>query len=112
MAARVRDVAWAESARDALDEVIEHIAQDSQPAAIEVLEEALRAASSLAAFAARGRIVPELNDPTVREVFVFRYRLLYEVGDDRVAGGGVSSWGARLCDLAAEPETAVARYAG
>jgi len=77
MAARVRDVAWAESARDALDEVIEHIAQDSQPAAIEVLEEALRAASSLAAFAARGRIVPELNDPTVREVFVFRYRLLY-----------------------------------
>jgi len=31
----------------------------------------------LAAFAARGRIVPELNDPTVREVFVFRYRLLY-----------------------------------
>ena len=84
MAARVREVVWAESARDALDEVIEYIAQDSQPAAIQVLEEALRAASSLATFSERGRIVPELNDPTVREVFVFRYRLLYEVGDDRV----------------------------
>lgn len=35
-------------------------------------------------FSERGRIVPELNDPAVREVFVFRYRLLYEVGENRV----------------------------
>ncbi len=32
----------------------------------------------------RGRVVPELNDPTIREVFVFKYRLLYEVGENRV----------------------------
>jgi plasmid stabilization system protein ParE len=84
MAARVREVVWAESARDALDEVIEYIAQDSQSGAIEVLEEALRAGASLATFSARGRIVPELNDPAVRELLVYRYRLLYAVGDDRV----------------------------
>jgi toxin ParE1/3/4 len=84
MAARVRQVIWAESARNSLDEVIEYIAQDSQSRAIEVLEEALRAGASLATFSERGRIVPELNDPAVRELFVYRYRLLYEVGDDRV----------------------------
>jgi plasmid stabilization system protein ParE len=84
MAARGRDVVWAESARDALDEVIEYIAQDSQSAALKVLDEALRAGASLAMFSERGRIVPELNNPAVREIFVFRYRLLYEVGTTRV----------------------------
>ncbi|MDQ3487042.1 MAG: type II toxin-antitoxin system RelE/ParE family toxin [Acidobacteriota bacterium] len=84
MAARVRDVAWAESARDALDTVIEYIAQDSRQAAVQVLDEALRAAASLATFAERGRVVPELNDPAIREVFVHKYRLQYEVGNSRV----------------------------
>lgn len=83
MAARVREVAWAESARDALDEVIEYIAQDSRSAALKVLDEALRAGASLAMFSERGRIVPELNNPNIREIFVFRYRLLYQVGDSR-----------------------------
>jgi plasmid stabilization system protein ParE len=84
MAARVREVVWAQSARDALDEVIEYIARDSRQAAVQVLEEALRAGASLATLSERGRIVPELNDPTIRELLVFKYRLLYEVEDHRV----------------------------
>ena len=84
MAARVREVIWAESARDALDAVVEYIAQDSQEAAVQVLDEALRAGASLATFADRGRIVPELNDPSIREVFVYKYWLQYEVGEARV----------------------------
>lgn len=84
MAARRREVVWAASARDALDEVIEYIGQDSRSAAVQVLEEALRIASTLATLSERGRVVPELNDPAVREVFIFRYRLLYEVGDEQV----------------------------
>ena len=75
MAARVRDVVWAQSARDALDAVIGYIARDSPPAALQVLDQALRAGASLADFAERGRIVPELNDPAICEVFVFKYRL-------------------------------------
>src|SRR6185436_4036203 len=84
MAARVRDVVWAASARDALNEVIEYIARESRSSAFEVLEEALQSAARLDLFPERGRIVPELNDPAVREMFVFRYRLLYEVGETRV----------------------------
>jgi plasmid stabilization system protein ParE len=38
----------------------------------------------LAIFAERGRVVPESNDPNIREVFVFRYRLMYEIHDERV----------------------------
>ncbi len=84
MAARVRDVVWAESARDALDAVIAYIAQDSQQAAAQVLDEALRAGANLATFPERGRVVPELNEPAIREVFVYKHRLQYEVGEARV----------------------------
>ncbi len=84
MAARVREVAWAESARDALDAVVGYIAQDSLQGATRVLDAALRAGASLATFAERGRVVPELHDPTIREVFVHRYRLQYQIEDTRV----------------------------
>ena len=84
MAARVREVVWAQSARDALDAVIEYIAQDSPQAALQVLDDALRVATSLATFAERGRVVRELNDPAIRELFVDKYRLQYEVGEVRV----------------------------
>jgi toxin ParE1/3/4 len=84
MAARVRDVVWAESARDALDEVITYIAHDSPQAAVQVLDAALQAAASLSTLTERGRIVPELNNPAIRETFVFRYRLMYRVEDATV----------------------------
>ncbi len=84
MAPRLREVVWAQSARDALDAVIGYIARDSHQAAGQILDTALDAAASLAAFAERGRVVPELDDPTIREVFVYRYRLQYRIEDTRV----------------------------
>jgi toxin ParE1/3/4 len=39
---------------------------------------------SLVSLADRGRVVPELGDSTLRELFVFKYRLLYRIRDDRV----------------------------
>jgi len=84
MAARVREVVWAESARDALDEIIAYIAQDSHAAAIRVLDTALESAARLSTLSERGRVVPELENPAVREIFVFRYRLMYRVEDERI----------------------------
>jgi plasmid stabilization system protein ParE len=85
MAARVRPVVWAQSAYAALDEVVAYIAQDSRQAAVQVLERALNTAADLDTLSERGRIVPELDDPAIREVFVHRYRLLYRIEADRVA---------------------------
>jgi toxin ParE1/3/4 len=84
MAARVREVIWAETARVALDEIITYIAQDSRQGAGHVLEAAIDAAGSLATLSERGRVVPEMNDPTIREIVVFRYRLMYRVENERV----------------------------
>lgn len=85
MVARRRRVVWAKAARQALDDVIAHVARDSPAAARRVLSQALKAGATLTSFAERGRVVPELGDPTVREVFVHSYRLLYEIRNDTVA---------------------------
>ena len=78
MAAR-RRVIWAPRAQAALDEAVNFASQDSVSGALRVLEQALAAAESLATLSERGRVVPELSQPNTREIFVFRYRLLYEV---------------------------------
>jgi toxin ParE1/3/4 len=39
---------------------------------------------SLATLSERGHIVSELDDSTIREVYVFRYRLIYRVSSDEV----------------------------
>lgn len=84
MASRVRGVVWAHTAGSALDEVVEYIARDSRESALQVLTRALDTAASLATLPERGRVVPELPDPAIRELFVYRYRLLYRIFDEVV----------------------------
>ena len=76
MATRRREVIWAQRARDALDEAAAYVAQDSPETAVDLVERALDAAESLGTLSERGRLVPELDDPTVRETFVYKYRPL------------------------------------
>jgi plasmid stabilization system protein ParE len=60
-----------------------YIEHDSPRYAAALVREARDAAQSLRQFPNRGRVVPETNDPTVRELFVFHsYRMLYEVFAD------------------------------
>ena len=58
-----------------LDEAVGYIARDSRPAAQRLLTQALGVASSLDTSSEPGRVVPELDEPSVRELFVQRYRL-------------------------------------
>jgi plasmid stabilization system protein ParE len=79
-----RRVAWTPEARRSLDEVLGFITEDSPDGARRVLEQTLAAAQSLETLSQRGRVVPERADPTIREVFVYRYRLMYRVTADLV----------------------------
>jgi len=84
VAPRGRRVVWSAQARRQLDEAVEYIPKDSLEAAQRVLLDVLEAASSLSMLSERGRVVPELSHPAVREVFVHKYRLIYEVGPSQV----------------------------
>ena len=62
----------------------EHISRDSKAYAATVVRELVGAARSLRVFAERGRRVPEYDDPSVRELIVRKYRLVYRVHPERV----------------------------
>jgi plasmid stabilization system protein ParE len=65
--------------------VAEYIAKDSPRYAAVLIREARDAARSLRQFANRGRVVPEIGDSAIRELFVFKsYRMLYRVLDREV----------------------------
>lgn len=84
MAGRSRRIVWTTLARNGLDEVLEYIAEDSPRSAEKVLDVVLHTAQSLNALAERGQIVPELDIPSIREVFIYSYRLIYEVKKEEV----------------------------
>ena len=84
MARRHKKVIWTKQGYSTLDQAVGYAGQDSLTAAQDLLESALDTAESLSIFSERGRIVPELQQPNVRELLVQRYRLIYEVFDTKV----------------------------
>src|SRR2546428_5165606 len=74
-----REIIWAVWASDDLVSIAEHISRDSESYAATVVRELVAAARSLRVFADRGRRVPEYDDPSVRELIVRKYRLVYPV---------------------------------
>ena len=84
MDSRKRVVVWTPAARDCLDEILQYIAADSSSAAAKVLEVVLAAAESLSLFCDRGRIVPEMGSRSIREIFVYRFRTMYQVSSSDV----------------------------
>ena len=79
-----RKVMWIESAWRDLEEVADYIAKDSFHYAAAFVREARDAARTLAYLAERGLVVPEFNDPSIRELFVRGYRLIYQVAEQTV----------------------------
>ena len=79
-----REIVWSVLAAADLESIVEHIFRDSEFYAAAVARELIAAAHSLATLSERGRMVPEYENPTVRELIVRRYRLIYRVRSDRV----------------------------
>jgi len=77
-------VAWTEPAWTNLEAAAEYIAQDSPRYASVLVREARDAARSLVRLANRGRVVPEIGDESIRELFVANHRLIYQVRGDVV----------------------------
>jgi len=79
-----RSVTWTESAADEFDAAAGYRAQTSKVYASAFAQEVRAASRSLRTMAERGRVVPELGIPTIREIFVRNHRLIYAVADERV----------------------------
>jgi plasmid stabilization system protein ParE len=75
---------WTDSAWQEVECAASFISRDSPRYAAALADEARSAARTLRTSPARGRMLPELNDDSVRELFVKKYRLIYELRSDRV----------------------------
>jgi plasmid stabilization system protein ParE len=62
-----------------LEGIRDYIAIDSARYAVLVIERIINAVERLPTFPESGRMVPERNDPSIREVIVKPYRVVYRL---------------------------------
>lgn len=77
-------VEWSDLAREDLDDQVRHISRDSVFYARRFSEKVVLATRRLKGFPESGRIIPEADDETLREIIVQGYRIMYRLEPDRV----------------------------
>ncbi|WP_437229658.1 type II toxin-antitoxin system RelE/ParE family toxin [Planctomicrobium sp. SH661] len=78
-------VNWTAPALADLASVAEFVATHSHANAVAIVEAAFQRADEREHFAEAGSIVPELNDPLIREVIVKdSFRLIYEIRQQQI----------------------------
>ncbi len=73
------DVKWTQPAIEDLRAIRDYIARDSRYYAEKVVDEAFEKADKLSEWPEMGRKVPEENDPTIRELIHYSYRIIYQI---------------------------------
>jgi toxin ParE1/3/4 len=69
-------------AREDLRVIVRFIARDNPTAAIRLGQLLIEKALSLENLPFRGRVVPELNEPAIRELVFKSYRIIYQISED------------------------------
>ena len=77
-------VIWTPRARADLKAIHDYIAKDSRQNAQKVAREILSKADVLAEPPRPGRTVPEINDPDLREISAYSWRIIYHLRNERV----------------------------
>lgn len=77
-------VRLSEPAKRDLKQIHDYIAKDSKFYAKKVTQSIVEKTETLEEFPKIGRVVPEIGDENVRELFVYSYRLIYEVSPDGI----------------------------
>lgn len=78
------EIRWTEQAVDDLAAITDFIAHDSQEYACLFASDVIDVVDRIAGFPNIGGVVPEVQDPSIREVILGNYRIVY-----RVRGYGV-----------------------
>ena len=77
-------VRWSAPAKKDLKQIYDYIARDSKYYAKNVAQNIVARSENLKDFPEIGRIVPETDDSNVRELFIYSYRLIYEILPDGI----------------------------
>jgi len=72
---------WTPIAVQDLRDICDFISRDNPVTAQRMGEELIKQAEAMALFPQSGRMVPEKNDPLIRESIVGSYRIIYQVDE-------------------------------
>ena len=77
-------VGWTDEALRHLDDIYRHIAGDAPAYARRMVDKITRRTQQIGAFPESGRMVPEYQDPDIREVIEPPYRIVYRITPERL----------------------------
>ena len=77
-------VIWSPQSLSDLESIAEYIAKDSPYYAKSFVEKIVNSVEVIEIFPQAGRRVPESDDENVREIFYKKYRIIYELEEDRI----------------------------
>jgi plasmid stabilization system protein ParE len=72
-------IVWSRRAIDDIEELVSYISQDSELYAVNFASKIVNAVETLKVFPEIGRIVPEYNNPRIRELIYRNYRIVYQI---------------------------------
>ncbi len=78
-------VVWTDFAIEDLRSIHEYISKDSKRYADRFVEKLLERVGQLESFPKSGRIVPEFNQVSVREIIEGNYRIIYKISSNQIA---------------------------
>ena len=77
-------VIWAGPAKTDLKAIFDFIASDSKYYAKKVVQDIIDRTNIIEKYPMIGRKVPEIDDESVREIFAYSYRILYEIKSEKI----------------------------
>ncbi len=95
-------IIWSENAVEDVEAIAAYIAMDSESYASAVVRDIFKKTRRLPDFPLIGRIVPEFDDASIREIFSYSYRIVYRVEKDTITIAAVVH-GSRLLELELRP---------
>ncbi|MHA1149537.1 MAG: type II toxin-antitoxin system RelE/ParE family toxin [Promethearchaeota archaeon] len=78
------NITWMPQALKDLDTISEYIEKDSEYYAKITVQKIFSAVKQLELFPKIGRIVPEKQDPTLREILYRNYRIVYKLSENEI----------------------------
>ena len=74
---------WSPLAVDRVSEIAHYMAQDNPAAAERWINEVFKKVEELKAFPEKGRVVPEANNKSIRELIYGNYRIIYRIEEKK-----------------------------
>ena len=83
------------SAQSDIQDIVRYISIDDPTRALQFGRSLIEHGKSLGQFPDRGRVVPEFDDDSIREIFVRAYRIVYRVMHEKESIEIIRFWHAR-----------------